>query len=147
MLSLGAEIPSDSKKNKNTSQKEFITKRAKDFVGVSYLWGGRSYFGIDCSGLCQVIYKAAGITLPRDAYAQAEVGRTLDFLSEIQGGDLAFFHNAEGKITHVGVMISPDEIIHAHGEVRKDILDAVGIYNAEQKKHTHTLTFVKRIIE
>ncbi len=146
MVSLGTEIPSQNVQEINVPPRNYIAEKAQEFLGVPYLWGGRSAFGIDCSGLSQVIYKAAKIPLPRDSYQQAEVGQTMDFLSEIQPGDLAFFTGDSGKITHVGIMLSPEEIIHAHGEVRLDMLDAVGIYNREQKKHTHKLAFVKSII-
>ena len=74
------------------------------------------------------------------------LGEVLDFVEESQPGDLAFFENQEGKISHVGIMLEDQKIIHAYGKVRIDQLDSAGIYNANLKKHTHKLRFLKRII-
>ena len=109
-----------------------------------YMWGGRSKFGIDCSGFSQLVYRHFGVPLLRDAYQQAESGTTVDFLTEIKAGDLAFFDNEAGKITHVGVMIDNEMIIHASGRVRIDKMDSQGIFNAELKRYTHNLRIVKR---
>ena len=84
--------------------------------------------------------------LPRDAWQQAELGEDLAFAGEALPGDLAFFDNAEGRIIHVGIMLDDQRILHAHGKVRIDQLDSSGIYNAELKKHTHRLRFIKRIL-
>ena len=115
-------------------------------MNVPFLWGGRSFFGIDCSALVQLVYKIHGIALPRDADKQAELGEARDFVEESEAGDLAFFEDAEGKVIHVGLVLSPFEIIHSSGKVRIDSLDFSGIYNAEQNKHTHKLRFVKTMI-
>lgn len=109
-----------------------------------YLWGGRSIYGIDCSGFSQVLYRHFGISLPRDAWQQAEKGEVVDFLSEIKKGDLAFFDNEAGRITHVGVMIDAETIIHASSRIRIDKMDNEGIFNAELNKYTHRLRIVKR---
>ncbi|MFX7934472.1 C40 family peptidase, partial [Acinetobacter baumannii] len=69
-----------------------LEKVALRFLNSPYLWGGRSPLGIDCSGLVQILYKCIGIALPRDAYQQAEIGRTVNFVEEATLGDLAFFH-------------------------------------------------------
>jgi hypothetical protein len=122
-----------------------IAAMAKQFLNVPYLWGGRSVFGIDCSGYTQAVYKALGTQLPRDAYQQAEVGKTIAFLDEVQPGDLAFFDNEEGKITHVGIMLNPHQIIHASGQVRIDPIDSHGIMNTETQQYSHKLRIIKRI--
>ena len=119
---------------------------AKSFLNVPYLWGGRTHFGIDCSGFAQAVYRLQGITLKRDAYLQAEQGQTVDFLQEAKLGDLAFFDNEEGRITHVGMMLNNEQIIHASGKVKIYKIDMQGIYSAEQKKHTHKLRIVKRML-
>lgn len=111
-----------------------------------YLWGGRTRSGIDCSGLSQALYTHFGVALPRDAYQQAEHGKTIESLSEIKRGDLAFFDNEEGRITHVGIMIDAETIFHASVSVRIDKMDAEGIFNREQNRYTHRLRNVKRFL-
>jgi len=118
---------------------------AFQFLNVPYLWGGKSSFGIDCSGFTQQVYKLAGYSLPRDASQQAEVGEVLSFIEEAENGDMAFFENDEGKIIHVGLVFDGNKIIHAHGKVRIDTLDYTGIYNSEYNKHTHILRFIRRL--
>jgi gamma-D-glutamyl-L-lysine dipeptidyl-peptidase len=123
---------------------ENIRAAAMQYLDVPYIWGGKSKNGIDCSGFCQQVFKQFGIQLPRDAYQQAAYGEVVGFLLEVQTGDLAFFDNEEGKITHVGLMLGPDEIIHASGKVRIDKIDQQGIINAETGVRTHQLRLIKR---
>lgn len=146
LLSIGSEIESDVTKNIEKTTPENIAETAKLFLNVPYLWSGRSFFGIDCSGFSQIIYKVNGISLPRDAYQQAEIGEVLNFVEESQPGDLAFFENEEGRIVHVGIMLENQKIIHAYGKVRIDTLDSTGIFNRDLGKHTHKLRFLKRIL-
>lgn len=122
-----------------------IEKIALKYMNAPYLWGGRSPFGIDCSGFVQVVFKCLGIVLKRDAHQQAEQGVVVDFVQAAQLGDLAFFHNDEGRIIHVGIVLKDQKIIHASGKVRIDKLDHFGIYNTERKKYSHQLKIIKRI--
>jgi cell wall-associated NlpC family hydrolase len=114
------------------------------FLNTAYLWGGKSVFGTDCSGFTQTVFKTVGIALLRDAYQQATQGETVDFLQEVHTGDLAFFDNAEGRITHVGILINDHEIIHASGKVRVDSIDNQGIINVDTGLRTHNLRIIKR---
>ncbi len=120
---------------------------AMSFINAPYLWGGKSILGFDCSGFVQTLYKMGGIALPRDAAQQVERGRTISFIDNVCTGDLAFCDNEEGNITHVGLCIAPDRIIHASGQVRIDTLDHQGIYHIQKKKYTHQLRLIKRLVE
>lgn len=123
---------------------ESLIEHAKSFLGTPYLWGGKSIWGIDCSGLVQMVFKMAGMFVPRDAWQQAEGGDLVGFLQEAIQGDLAFFDNAEGRITHVGILLNDHEILHASGVVRIDPIDNLGIMNIETGMRTHTLRIIKR---
>ncbi|MBB5439453.1 cell wall-associated NlpC family hydrolase [Pedobacter sp. AK017] len=125
---------------------ERITATALFFQNVPYQWGGRTLFGIDCSGFVQTVFKLNGIKLKRDAWQQAEQGSTVDFLPEVQPGDVAFFDNTEGRIIHVGILLNANEIIHASGKVKIDAMDSEGIYSAELGRYTHKLRIIKRFI-
>tara|TARA_Y100000589_G_scaffold246893_1_gene234785 strand:- start:111408 stop:112181 length:774 start_codon:yes stop_codon:yes gene_type:complete len=127
-----------------TTQPTQIAEYAFMYLNAPYLWGGRSPFGIDCSGFTQMVYKLCGLKLPRDASQQVLLGEPLNFVEEAQTGDLAFFDNAEGNITHVGIMLDHNKIIHASGNVRIDKLDHYGIFNTEKQKYTHRLRVIKR---
>lgn len=126
--------------------KENLIKTAFKYLNAPYLWGGKTPFGIDCSGLTQMVYKLNGYNLLRDASQQATQGTALSFIEESEPGDLAFFDNSEGQIIHVGIIMEDNYIIHAHGKVRIDRLDHSGIYNIDKKMHTHKLRVIKKII-
>lgn len=147
LLSIGSEVERVNPQETSPEDlRDLIAETALGFINVPYLWGGRSFFGIDCSGFTQIVYKVNGIQIPRDAYQQAELGEVLDFVEEAQPGDLAFFENEDGKIIHTGIMLEDQKIIHAHGKVRIDELDSTGIFNKNLNKHTHKLRFIKRIL-
>jgi gamma-D-glutamyl-L-lysine dipeptidyl-peptidase len=124
-----------------------LLELAMVFRNAPYLWGGRSPFGIDCSGLTQVLYKMVGLNIQRDAYQQAEQGQTLSFVEESDVGDLAFFDNDEGQIIHVGMLLGGNSILHASGKVRVDKLDHQGIFNVDTGRYSHKLRLIRRIID
>lgn len=121
-----------------------IEKIALKFLGVPYLWGGRTPLGIDCSGFTQIVFKILGIALKRDAYQQATQGNMIDFIELAKPGDLAFFENEYNKISHVGILLSDQKIIHASGSVRIDTIDHYGIYQSENNRYSHRLKLIKR---
>ena len=128
---------------KKTNASKSITKTIKSFLNTPYLWGGKTKFGTDCSGLVQSIFKTINIILPRDACDQYKSGKEIN--SDFKLGDLAFFGKSPKKITHVGILINNTKIVHAYGVVRIDKLTSKGIYNNEEKRITHVLQKVKRI--
>lgn len=117
---------------------------AKSFINAPYLWGGRTHFGIDCSGYVQAVFKLHGINLNRDASQQAEQGTLVDSIKDARLGDLAFFKNSEGRVVHVGIILKDGKIIHASGKVKIDNITEDGIYSEELKRTTHTLHSIKR---
>lgn len=119
---------------------------AMRFINSPYIWGGRIPSGIDCSGLTQLVYKLHKVTIPRDSWKQSEAGETISFIDESRPGDLVFFDNEKGKISHVGMIISKGLIIHASGRVRIDTIDHQGIYKQENGGYSHHLRTIKRII-
>ena len=129
------------------SIKNSILHDAKLFLETPYLWGGRTFLGIDCSGFTQVVFRANGQYLLRDAYQQATQGETISF-DDIRNEDLAFFQNNDNKVTHVGILFKEDKklkIIHASGKVRIDLFDKKGIFNEETQQYSHIFHSVKRI--
>ena len=123
-----------------------LLKTAFLYLNAPFLWGGKTPFGIDCSGFTQMVYKLNGHKLFREAAQQATQGEALSFIEESEPGDLAFFDNDEGTIVHVGIIMENNYIIHAHGKVRIDRIDHSGIFNAEINQHTHKLRVIKKII-
>ena len=126
---------------------EGISEAASVYLNAPYLWGGRSPFGIDCSGLIQVVFKMKGVNLKRDASQQAAQGRLISLIEESRAGDVAFFDNEEGNIIHTGIITGMGSIVHASGSVRIDPLDHHGIYNKAEGKYSHKLRIIKRFIE
>jgi len=155
-LPLAKKQPATYKKNKFcysgktwnpvTAVKDKVTikKIAFAFLNTPYLWGGKSVFGTDCSGYTQTVFRFLGISLLRDAWQQATQGKLIESLKLATFGDLAFFDNADGKITHVGILLNRHKIIHASGKVREDKINSDGIINVETKEQTHNLKMVRR---
>jgi gamma-D-glutamyl-L-lysine dipeptidyl-peptidase len=131
---------------KQKNPRNVIISQALKYFNAPYLWGGRSPFGIDCSGFTQVIYKMVGMRIPRDAGEQVKIGIPLSFIDESLPGDLAFFDDDEGNIVHVGILWKRNKIIHASGKVRIDNVDQFGIFNVDLKRYTHKMRVMKKIL-
>lgn len=153
-LSIGANLKAtsllgltcDASVSSGSIEKPHFINLASNYLNAPYLWGGKTPFGIDCSGLTQMIYKMAGHQLFRDASQQAKQGEPLSFIEESEPGDLAFFDNEEGDIIHVGLIMKNNYIIHAHGKVRVDRLDHTGIFNVDTNRYSHNLRVIKKIV-
>ena len=129
----------------NLDKKLFKANTLK-YLNTPYLLGGKSPFGIDCSGFVQMVYKLSGVFLKRDYTKQAQQGELINFIHESKLGDLAFFEDEEGNIIHVGIILDNEHIIHASGKVRIDKIDHNGIFSEQAKRYTHKLRLLKRII-
>ncbi len=135
----------DGDANEKKMTKSDIVSTTFMYLNVPFLWGGRSPFGLDCSGFTQMVYKINGYTLLRNASFQASQGEVLSFIEESEPGDLAFFDNSDGDIIHVGIILADNYIIHCDGKVRIDRLDQSGIYNVDTKRHSHKLRVMKQL--
>lgn len=120
-----------------------IKKISLKYLNSPYLWGGRTPLGIDCSGLVQMVFRQLGYKFPRDSHEQEKVGKAVNNLNEARTGDLAFF--GEKKVSHVGIILEKNIIIHASGKVKIDTLNSKGIID-KNKIYTHKLKSIKRVI-
>ena len=129
---------------------EDVVRVAQSLLNVPYLWGGKNMMGYDCSGFTQTVYSVFGINLLRNAREQVTQGQVVSSLAEAQPGDLVFFDHSDRnpeatKITHVGMLISPTEVIHCAGYVHVDNIDEMGIRLANGKL-SHHLVQIKRYL-
>jgi hypothetical protein len=135
-----AVFPEDIKK-----EPAMVLKMARKLLNAPFLWGGRTVFGIDSPALVQLAFRITGYQLPRTAELQVNRGETVDFVEKALPGDIAFFENNQGRITHSGILLPDAKIIHVHEKVRIDAVDHYGIFNLNEGKYTHRLRVVKRI--
>ena len=107
---------------KQTSRTD-IVKTTRQFLGTPYLWGGKTPYGFDCSGLIQAVFKANGIELPRDSNKQAEFFANYKIDEKnIESGDLLFF-GENNEVTHVAISTGGLNIINARGFVQEESID------------------------
>ncbi len=124
-------------------EKTRVVELSRQFMNAPYLWGGRTYFGLDCSGFIQLIYRMSGCFLPRDTSQQIHYGKTVNQLNEAHAGDLCFFHKGNNRVSHVGLYAGNNKIIHASGKVRLDEIRKKGIVSFE--KVIHNLMLIRRL--
>ena len=136
-------IPLRSMIEVKASHIKALLRTATLFMHAPYLWGGRCILGADCSGFVQVVYRMNGIDLPRNARQQIEHGEPVASFDEVYPGDLAFFEK-EGRITHVGIVLTPDTIIHCSGDVHIDRLTPQGIWSDRLETYTHGAPILRR---
>jgi gamma-D-glutamyl-L-lysine dipeptidyl-peptidase len=123
---------------------DYLWKISHAWLNSPYLWGGKTFMGVDCSGFVQTVFKLMGKKIPRDAWQQAMEGKEVKNREEAKTGDLAFFHNDKGRITHVALVLQPNQVIHASGKVRVDILNDSGIINSGSGSKTHDFNCIRR---
>ena len=146
--SIASDLPSTGA-NADLQRSDLITI-AQSLLNAPYLWGGKNAMGMDCSGFTQVVYATQGINLLRNAREQMTQGELVPSLAEAQPGDLAFFDHADRdpkatNISHVGLLLSPTEIIHCSGCVHIDTIDEQGIHLPDGEL-THHLVQIKRYL-
>lgn len=117
----------------------------KRMVSLPHMPGGRSGFGFDGPGLVQFLCRMIGKQIPRSCQLQAELGTNVNFMNEVEEGDLAFFDNDDNEIIHVGMILRDGSILHSDTCVSIDLMDHHGIYSQEQERYTHKLRVIKRI--
>ena len=130
-----------------------IMRTTRFFLNVPYLWGGKNAMGMDCSGFTQIIMSLFGKHLLRNASEQAKQGKRIASLKTARTGDLVFFNHADTdpdktQISHIGILIDNERVIHCSGRVKVEKIDDNGIlsYEPDGKAHyTHHLAAVRRV--
>ena len=133
----GELVPEDSLAERFPPHGESVVCTARRWLGTPYVWGGVTPAGADCSGFVQSVYRLHGLALPRDSDLQARVGKEVEAqgdLAALRPGDLLFFSERPGRITHVAISLGGSRIIHSalsNGGVR--INDLAGDLEAEAR--------------
>lgn len=127
-------------------KRQQLVESALTFVKAPEFIGGRTPFGIDAPGLVQLIYRMYGHSLPFEVREQAQQGEALSFLEESRPGDLAFCQEKDGEISHVGILLGNNYILHTHGQVRVDRIDHTGIFDVQRRRYSHHLRVIKSLL-
>lgn len=123
-----------------------LLEESRRYLGAPYLWGGRTLWGIDCSGLMQALLGHQGIRLARDCIDQIGQGEAVEHLRDSQPGDLAFFDSTRDGGRHVGLVLGGGEVLHSSAFVRIDGLSDRGIIARSNGAHSHRLTAIRRVV-
>ena len=128
---------------------ENFTKVVTPFLNTPYLWGGKNCMGLDCSGFAGVILNIFGKSLLRNAREQATQGKEVKHLKDARCGDLVFFNHVSKSpeycnITHVGIIIAPNTLIHCSGRVKIETITEDGIISSVTGNKTHDIAVIKR---
>lgn len=126
---------------------DLITKIARRYLHAPELSGGRSPFGIDAGSLIQNTFRYFGILLPRTPGEQCLFGEIMDFEEQWSEGDVAFCTDADGNVSHAGILLGEGKVIHPWGSVRIDKIDHFGIFNMDIRRYTHKLRFIRRLTD
>ena len=140
-----------------TINEQNLIQTIRFFLNVPYLWGGKNALGMDCSGFTQTILSLFGKHILRNASEQATQGRKIATLQKAKAGDLAFFayyneEHQQDKITHVGILLDAERVVHCSGRVKVEKIDNTGIFSVEQAsndhpngQYTHRLLQIRRL--
>ncbi len=124
---------------------DYLKGVARKYMSSPYQAGGKSPFGLDDSGFVQMVFKITGYSLQRDVRQQSVQGKKVKTFAEALPGDLLFFSEKAATVSHVGILLDDEKVIHAFGKVRVDKITEEGIVNPDTKIYTHMLHSIRRI--